>query len=224
MAFCNSCGADLAPGARFCKKCGAPILSSSPASVAPSPAVPPPPGVPTAAVVTPPPAGSNGALKAILIVVGVVVLIGILGIASLVFFGLHVARHARVRQDGNNVKVETPFGSVETTKDPREAAKNLGVEVYPGSQVLTEGASSASFGSVRTATLNFETADSPDKVCGFYKPKFPNAMVVTSQSDQCNIVSNDEKNTITVNVKAEGGKTRIIITHVSKGSESSSSN
>jgi flagellar basal body-associated protein FliL len=180
--------------------------------------------VPTPVVAAPPPSSGGGALKAILIIVGVIVLIGILGVASLVFFGLHVARHARVRQNGNNVKVETPFGSVETTKDPQEAAKNLGVEVYPGAQVMTEGATSASFGSVRTATVNFETADSPDKVCGFYKPKFPNAMVVTSQTDQCNIVSNDDKNTVTVNVKIEGEKTRIIITHVSKSSGSSTSN
>lgn len=225
MAFCNSCGADLAPGARFCNKCGAPILASSPASAVTPPAgVPVPPAVPIPVPVAPPQPAGGGALKAILIVVGVIVLIGILGIASLVFFGLHVARHAHVRQNGNDVKVETPFGSAETTKDPQEAAKNLGVDVYPGSQVLTEGATSATFGSMHTATLNFETSDSPQKVCDFYKPKFPNAMVVTSQTDQCNIVSNDERNTITVNVKVEGEKTRIIITHVSRGSGSSSSN
>jgi len=225
MAFCNSCGTDLAPGARFCNKCGAAILASSPASASTTPAgIPVPPTVPSPVVGPPPPSSGGGALKAILIVVGVIVLIGILGIASAVFFALHVARHAHVRQDGNNVKVETPFGSVETTKDPQEAAKNLGVDVYPGAQVMKDGSTSASFGSMHTATVNFETSDALDKVCGFYKPKFPNAMVVASQSDQCNIVSNDEKNTITVNVKSEGDKTRIVITHVSRGSGSSSSN
>ena len=220
MAFCNSCGTDLAPGARFCNKCGAAILASSPATAAaPGVSVPVPQTVPAPAVAPP---ASSGALKAILIVVGVIVLIGILGIASLVFFGLHVARHARVRQNGNDVKVETPFGSVETTKDPQEAAKNLGVDVYPGSEVLTEGATSATFGSMHTATMNFETSDSPDKVCEFYKPRYPNAMVMTSDTNQCNIVSNEDKNTVTVTVKAEGNKTRIVITHVSRGSGSSS--
>ena len=82
--------------------------------------------------------------------VGVVVLLGILGIASLGFFAWRVAHRAHIHQNGNNVKVETPFGSVETTKDPDEAARNLGVELYPGAEVLKDGAASATFGGVHT--------------------------------------------------------------------------
>ena len=123
------------------------------------------------------------------------------------------------------MKVETPFVSVETTEDPQKAARNLGVDPYPGAQALKEGATSATFGGVHTATLNFEASDSVDKVCSFYKPKFPNAMVVTSDADQCTIVSNDRKNMITINVKTENGKTRIVITNVSKsGAANPSSN
>jgi hypothetical protein len=155
----------------------------------------------------------------------VIVLVGTLAVASLGFFAWHVARHTRIRQNGDNVKVETPFGTVQTSNDPVAAARDLGVDLYPGAQILKEGATSATFGAVHTATLNFETSDSADKVCGFYKPKFPNAMVMTSETNQCTIVSNDQKNMITIAVKEENSKTRIAITNVSKsGAGNSSSN
>ena len=188
------------------------------ASPVPSPpaagSVPPTPSIPPAA--TPAQPSGGGALKAILIVVGVIVLVGILGLTSLAFFAWRVARHTRVRHNGDNVKVETPFGTVQTTNDPQAAAHDLGVDLYPGAQILKEGATTATFGAVHTATLNFETSDSVDQVCGFYKPKFPNAMVMTSDANQCTIVSNDQKNMITINVKTESGKSRIVITNVSK--------
>src|SRR6266478_330328 len=225
MAFCNSCGASIISGTLFCNKCGAAILASSPA-----PAVTPPivagsaPPV-TPAPATPAPPSSGAALKAILIVVGVIILVGILGVASLGFFAWRVARHTRVRQNGEDVRVETPFGTVQSTSDPQAAAGNLGVDVYPGAQALKEGATSTTFGAVHTATLNFETSDSVDKVCNFYKPKFPNAMVMTNDANQCTIVSDDQKNMITITVKGESDKTRIVITNLNKsGSVSPSSN
>jgi hypothetical protein len=146
----------------------------------------------------------------------VIVLVGVLSIASLGFFAWRVARHARIRQNGDNVRVETPFGTMQSTSDPQAAAHDLGVDLYPGAQVLKEGATSTTFGAVHTASLNFETSDSVDKVCNFYKPKFPNAMVMTTEVDQCTIVSNDQKNMITITVKEENDKTRIVITNVSK--------
>ena len=118
----------------------------------------------------------GGALKAILIIVGVIVLIGILGLTSVAFFAWRIARHAHVSRDGDNVKVETPFGTVESAKDPQEAARNLGVDVYPGSQVLTNGTASVNFGGIHTVSLNAESTDSLDKVGSFYKAKFPSAM------------------------------------------------
>jgi hypothetical protein len=224
MAFCNSCGASIVPGTRFCNKCGAAVLTSTLPPVASSPAVGAAPPSPSAApVATPPPTSGGGVLKVILIVVGVIALVGILGIASLVFFVRRVAQHSHVRQEGNNVKVETPFGTVETTKDPQDAARNLGVDVYPGAQVMKEGSVSMSFGKVHTTALTFGTTDSVDQVCSFYKPKFPNAMVVSSNDNECSIVSNDKKNMITINAKTEGGKTKIVISNVSSSETTDSS-
>lgn len=222
MAFCNSCGANIIPGTRFCNKCGAAVLAST-AVASGTPAVGATSPVVTTAPASPTPSSGGGALKVILIVVGVLVLMGVLAVCSVAFFAWRVARHAHIRQDGDNVKVETPFGSVETTKDAGEAARTLGVDIYPGAEVLKEGSSSMTFGTVHTSTLNAETADSPEKVCAFYKPKFPNAMVMSTASNQCSIVSNDQKNMVTINAKEQGGKTRIVIANVSKAKSSGSS-
>jgi len=223
MAFCNSCGAPLSSGTRFCNKCGAAVLVSAPAAAFTS-AAPSSPATPAPAT-TPQTASSQGggALKIILIVVGVIVLIGILGVASVGFVAWRVARHTHLRQEGDNVKIETPFGSVESTNDPKEAARNLGVDIYPGAKVLKEGTASASFGGVHSVTVNLESDDSVDKVSTFYKSKFPNAMVTTSDASQSTIVANDHKNLITINIRAEGDRTKILITNVTGKSGSGSS-
>ena len=207
MAFCNSCGATLNPGTKFCNKCGATVAAGATAGATST--APPPAAAPT---------GGSSALKVILIVVAVIVLVGILGIATVGIIGYRIARNSRVSQNGDHVKVETPFGSVETSKDPDQAAKDLGVDLYPGAEVQRNGASSASFGGIRTVTAVFETTDALDKVCSFYKSRFPGAMVTTSEQNHCTIVSNDKKNMITINVEASGDNTRLQITNVTKKS------
>lgn len=210
MAFCNSCGAALTPGTKFCNKCGVAV-----AVVASAPAVTPAPA-PVAA-----PTGGSNALKIILIVVAVIVGLGILGTATVAFIGYRIAKSTHVRQEGDHVKVDTPFGTVESSKDPEQAAKELGIDVYPGAEVQKNGASSATFGSVHTVSANFESNDSLDKVCTFYKSKFPSSMVTTSDQNRCTIVSNDQKNMITINIEANGDATKFQITSVSKKSTSS---
>jgi hypothetical protein len=157
-------------------------------------------------------------------IVAVIVLLGILGVASVGFFAYRVAKSARVHQEGDHVKVETPFGTVESSKDPDQAAKDLGIDIYPGAEVQKSGASSATFGSIHTVTATFESSDSLDKVCSFYKSKFPNAMTTSSDQNRCTIVSNDQKNMVTVNIEARGDTTKFQITNVSKKAASESSN
>jgi zinc-ribbon domain len=207
MAFCNSCGTTLAPGTKFCTKCGATVTGSPAAAMTPAP-----PAVPK---------GGGSALKIVLIVVAVIVGIGILGVAGVSYFAYRVAKSAHVRQEGNNVKVETPFGTVETSQDPEKAAKDLGIDIYPGAEVQKNGSSSATFGQIHTVNAMFSSSDSVDKVCTFYKSKFPNAMVSSSDQNRCNIVSNDPKNMITINIQSSGDTTRIQITSVSKKAASS---
>lgn len=193
------------------------MLASAPvSSLAASTAAPG--TVPVAAA----PRSSDNTLKIVLIIVGALVLIGVMGLAGIGIVGWRIAHHTRVQQEGNNVKVETPFGTVESTKDPEEAARNLGVDIYPGAEVVKEGAAVATFGGMRTASATFESGDPLDKVATFYKAKFPNAMVTASQSNHCTIVSNDPNNLITIKMEARGDKTRIQIAKVTHNPDSAS--
>lgn len=212
MAFCNTCGATLNPGTKFCNKCGTAV---APGTTTPAATPAGPPVVPASA---PTPTGGSSALKVILIVVAIIVAFGVLGIATVGIIGYRIARSSHVNQNGDHVKVDTPFGSVETSKDPDQAAKDLGIDLYPGAQVQRHGASSAAFGGIRTVTAVLETPDAPDKVCSFYKPKFPGAMVTTSDPNHCSIVSNTQKNMVTINIHSSGDMTKIQITNVTKKS------
>jgi flagellar basal body-associated protein FliL len=212
MAFCNSCGATLTPGTKFCNKCGTlqAVGTATPAPFTPALAASPAPIQPTT--------GGSSALKIILIVIAVIVVIGIVGVATIGFIGYRIAKNAHVTQNGDNVKVETPFGSVESSKDPEQAAKELGIDIYPGAELRKNGAQSASFGNIHTVTANFDSDDSSDKVCAFYKAKFPGARVSSSDPSRCTIVSNDQKNMVTINVEPKGDATKFQISSVSKKS------
>jgi hypothetical protein len=211
MAFCNSCGASLTPGTKFCTKCGAVVTGGAPTPVATSPTIAPGP----AASKT-----SSSAVKIILIVVGVLVIFGILGVATLAIIGVHIARRTHVSQDGNRVKVETPFGTVDTSKDPQEMAKDLGVDIYPGAQSQPNGSASANFGGVRTVAASFISSDPVDKVCDFYRAKFPNAMSSVSSQNHCSIVSTDQGNIVTITIEPSGNSTKIQISSVNKSTSS----
>ena len=209
MAFCNSCGANLMPGAQFCNKCGATIAGTPAAASSATPAAP----------AVPAPGGGGSALKVVLIIVAVVIGLGILSIISLAVFVHHFARNSRVHQEGNKVRVETPFGTVDTSTDPKQVAKDLGIDVYPGAQVQNDGAATANIGKIHTVAATFTTSDSVDKVCAFYKSRLPNTMVSSSDQNRCTYVSNDQKNMVTLNVESSGDMTRIQITNVNQKSE-----
>jgi hypothetical protein len=209
MAFCNSCGAPLSAGTSFCNKCG--TAAAGPGA---APASFPPP---------PPTTGGGSALKIVLIVIAVIVGIGILGLGSLAIIGYHIAKSAHVTQEGDHVKVETPFGSVETSKDPAQVVKDLGVDVYPGAQAQKNGTATVTFGNMHTVAASFESSDSVDQVCTFYKSRFPKATVNTSDQNRCSIVSGDPKNMITISVQNHGGTTKFQISNVSKTAGSSNS-
>jgi hypothetical protein len=199
MAFCNSCGATLTPGTQFCNKCGAAVTAATSASPAP----------------TAPPKGGSSALKIVLIVIGAFVLLGILGVATVGIIGYRIAKSSRVTQQGDKVKVETPFGTI-NANDPEQTAKDLDIEIYPGAQVQKNGTASVTVFGVHTVTANFESSDSVDKVCDFYKAKFPAAKVKSADQNQCTVVSEDPKNVVTVNVQASGDTTKFQITNVTR--------
>jgi uncharacterized OB-fold protein len=211
MAFCNSCGATLSPGMKFCNKCGAAqadAVASAGATTAPP-----------ATVMTPAPPASTGggsALKIILIVVAVIVGIGILGMVTCGVVVHRAIKNSRVSQRGDSVKADTPFGSFETSKDPEQIAKDIGVDLYPGAEMQKNASASVTMGSIHTVTAVLTSSDTVDKVCTFYKEKFPNATVTSSDQSRCNLVSKDQKNMITINVEADGDSTKLQITNVNR--------
>lgn len=201
MAFCNSCGTTLAAGARFCPKCGGAV----PVSAAAIPVAAPP--APTTAP------QSSSALKIILIVVAVIFVLGILGIGTIAFVVRRIAHRSHIENRDGNVRVETPFGMVQSTNNPDEAARNLGVDPYPGAHVLR--GNTATIGGMHTVEAEFESDDSAEKVMAFYSSRFPNANVTNKDQNRYTIVSTDKKNLITINIEPEDSKTRIKIASVS---------
>jgi hypothetical protein len=200
MAFCNSCGTAMDPGARFCPKCGAAAGAAAGA----------PPVAPPAAAQS----GTSSALKIILIIVAVIVCLGILGMGTMAFFVHRAISRSHVREHNGDVHIETPFGNVDSTSNPDEAAQNLGVDLYPGATVVKGGAANMNIGSMHTSAAEFETSDPAATVAAFYQGKFPKANIVNSDEGRYSIVSSDKNNLFTITIEPREGKTRIHIAKV----------
>jgi len=212
MAFCNSCGAVVEPGGKFCNKCGTAMPT---AVAAPAPVVAASPGTP--AVGGQPVQGGN-AVKIILIVVAVIVGLGIVGIGVVSYVGYRIAKSAHVREHNGNVKVDTPFGTVESSQDSEDVARNLGDFMYPGSDPVKGASSMANIAGMHTVNAQLETSDAPDKVAEYYRRKFPDANYTSTQGDTYTIVAGDRssKNWTTVTITPSDGKTTIQISRVSR--------
>ncbi len=219
MAFCNSCGATLADGTKFCSKCGAIVTAPVVAAASGFTPVTAAPVTPVAVTPAPGSGGGSGALKIILIIIAVLAGLGILA-GGAVVYGVYRVRnavnHSRVHQDGDNVKVETPFGNISSSTNPDQVAKDLGIDIYPGAEVQKNGASSAAFGNIHTVSAKFESSDSVDKVCTFYQEKFPQAQSSATDRNHCTLVSNDSGNMVTIHVTASGDGSNFQITTVNK--------
>jgi hypothetical protein len=200
MAFCNSCGATQEVGARFCAKCGAAAPAGAAIPVAGS-------SLPTAQP------QNNNSVKIGLMVVAAIVILGVIGAGFATFIGLRIAHHAHIENKNGNVRVQTPFGTVQSTNDSDEASRNLGIDLYPGAQVLK--GNTATIGGMHTVEAEFESEDSAEKVMAFYASKLPNANVTVADQNHYTLVSTDKKNLITINIVPEDGKTRISIANLS---------
>lgn len=212
MAFCNSCGASLPNGAGFCEKCGAAVTpGSTPAISSTTPA----------GVTQPPPPVQGSALKTILIIGVVLVALVVVGIATSVIVGIKIARRSHVKQEGDKVSVYTPFGTVETNADAEAAAKNLGMEIYPGARIVKNSSASAVIGGMTTVAARFESDDSVSKVADFYKHRFPNANVTAGGGDHFTIVQSDSNGAITINITPLGNGSQFNIANIHKGGSSS---
>ena len=127
MPFCTSCGANVEASTAFCTKCGAAMTgAASPSATA---------ATAPAAGAAPPKKGTS-VVKIILTIVGVFFLLGVTVVGVLIYGAYRVAES--VEQGAKEGRVETPFGTVDTSKDPADAAKDIGVEIYPGATPAKE--------------------------------------------------------------------------------------
>lgn len=170
MAFCTKCGASVDSNAQFCAKCGQTLASGF------TPAAGSTAGAAAAPAAGPAPAGGSSALKVVLIVVAVLVFLGILSMASVMYFGYRAAK--AVKQATSNITVETAATS---PQEMARVAERMGVDLYPGA-TMKKGAGAVSFGGMMSiSSAEFETSDSPSKVADFYKSKYPNATSTESE-------------------------------------------
>ena len=160
--------------AQVCPSCGKAVGGAAPPPAAAAPA---PAATPTGAK------GGGSALKIILLVMGGLALLIFVIAALALGTAYYVAKRSHVEQGPEGTKVETPFGTVEATKDDAEKiAAKMGIEVYPGARALP-GAASVTLGSMHSATAMYESDDSADKVAEFYRKQFPHASVTTTRGE-----------------------------------------
>jgi hypothetical protein len=136
---------------------------------------------------SPPP---SKAFKLVLIVIGVIVFCGIIGIVTL------------------GVIAHRLHGTTENLKDPEQAVKNLGVDIYPGAQAQPGDAASFTFGGMHAINVRFTSSDPINKVCAFYSsdPALqPTTVSGATMGNHCTIVSDHKTNRITINVNSNTG-------------------
>ena len=130
--------------------------------------------------VCPPPTGGSSALKIILIIVAVIVVLGILGMASVRL--LHLPRRQECsRHPGRRPRESRKLPSARS-KPPRTRRKPPKISVstsIPERRCRRTAPPPSRSEACTRVTASFESSDSVDKVCDFYKSKFPNATVTT---------------------------------------------
>jgi hypothetical protein len=165
-----------------------------------------------------PPAKGGGALKIILIVVGVFVAIGVLA-ACVVGYGVYRVSKAvhEAEKNGSSVTFNTPNGPVTTGSGSSIGAAELGVDIYPGA-AHAPGSLNIKGPTGASATASFTTSDSVSQVVDFYKDKL-GANATTMESSGGTILTSDSSNpnnSVMVTVTSDGGKTKFSILHSTK--------
>lgn len=205
MAFCTSCGANIPATAGFCTSCEK-VEGAAPTAAVPA----------AGTTATQPAKSGGGALKIVLIVLGIFFFLGAVVVGVISYGAYRIAQEAKVEQSGGEARIETPFGTVETHQDVEKAEESLGVAIYPGATATPGGSSSVEFGKMKVASGVFETEDEPNKVMEFYKEEFPRARVVTQDGDTQSLMADTKDGFITVAVARHDSKTVITIARTVK--------
>jgi hypothetical protein len=193
---CAGCGAALTPDMQSCSSCGAAVVAQP--------------------IIAPPAKSGGGALKIILIVVGIIFTLGILGLGVIGFIGYRIAKSTHIDANGR-VTMNTPMGTVTTTPVDNLSAAELGVEIYPGA-LSTHGSMRMEMPNGSGVTGAFLTSDSPAQVLAFYKDKLGSAATVRSLFGNTTLrLKINRMEFVEVRIRTfsnlDKGKTRILISH-----------
>jgi hypothetical protein len=162
----------------------------------------------------PPPAQSSGALKIILIILAIVIGLIVIAGGSCAYFVHRAINRSHINQKNGEVSIDTPFGSLNSTSDPAQAARDTGVEAYPGATVQKGGAANMNIGKMHTSTVTYETDDPPATVADFYKSKFPNANMTSGENGRYSLLSGTKDDLTTITIEPRDGKTQIAVAKV----------
>jgi hypothetical protein len=164
------------------------------------------------------PKKSGGALKIILIIVGVLVLLVLLVVGAIGFFVYRIAHSAHVGKDGS-VTLSTPGGGTfSSNQNEKFTSADLGTDIYPGAVPNKVGNMRVSMPSASVVSASYLTSDSKDQVVNFYKGKLGDE-ATSMDMGASSIVSlkKGSKEQITVTIAQEAsrydGKTQIHIMH-----------
>jgi len=209
MAFCTSCGAQVSDTSQFCTKCGKPLPVAAPANLSTPTAVG---GVGT--TTAGPPRGGSNALTIAVIIIAVVIGLGLIAAGITAAVVHRIARHSRVTTTHGGTRVETPFGTIQTSTDAATLSAALKDDMYPGATV-DEGGSDVNMGGKHVISANLATSDPPDKVADYYKQKHPDSITSDAEGKHT-LVSKIGSNMLSLTIDGEGGKTRIHISRITR--------
>ncbi len=182
------------------------------------PYTPPPPA--PQAVPPPPPKKGSGALKIVLIIVGIFVLIGVIG-AGVIGYGIYRVAHAVHKAANGQISLNTPGGTFSANTSNTFTESDLGIAIYPGA-TQGKGGLRMNIAGKSMVSANFLTSDSKDQVIAFYKDKVgPNAESIMTDSGAQFVTTASNGDTVTVtvaqNASMNNGQTQITIIRASKG-------
>ena len=238
-SFCAQCGNQVRSGGKFCQSCGTPVAQSGPAQQSPSqgtyqssyPASFQGNFAPQVQAEHAPPARSGNALKIILITL--VVLLFLIGgtVVGLTFFlRSKLANIVSVKegQGGQSeVAINAPGGQIKVTAGSAVTEEQLGVPIYPGATVGSDGGSVTFAGEGAKGhgwfgASVFRTQDDMDEVVTFYKEKLGDqaktldstadgtrTVVFTLETDKgwrMVTISNEEAKVTKIAIASAGGK------------------
>lgn len=157
----------------------------------------------------------GGAIVKVLI--GLTLVVGLLAAAG-IGLAVYMARHIAVKERGNNVRVETPFGSLRVARNAHVDARQFGIPLYPGAARVEDHRKLASVefdlgddgrNAFTVMAAEYTTTDSADRVAAFYREKFPSCVFKQKAGREWEIYLNEQGFKRIVSIRETQGRTHI---------------